>query len=95
VNAESARGFCFIAITFPQGLRNPKLLPLCYRIVSRKFCYEKIRKLGLEGADRTLEDESVNSGVECVPHLLNLAPENLWDADPKTSRLCFAIVMLS
>jgi hypothetical protein len=33
VNAKSARSFCFIAITFPQGLRNPKLSPLYYRIV--------------------------------------------------------------
>jgi two-component system response regulator AtoC len=29
--------------------------------VHRRLLYEKIRKLGLEGADRTLEDENFNS----------------------------------
>jgi hypothetical protein len=33
VNAKSARSFCFVAVALLQSVRNPKLLPLCDRIV--------------------------------------------------------------
>jgi hypothetical protein len=35
---RSSCSFCFVAVTLLQSLRNPKLFPLCYRIVQRKFC---------------------------------------------------------